>query len=52
LPSLCRLWQQQGKLDLARQHLSEIYAWFSEGFDTPDLKGAHALLRELSPGVD
>ena len=31
----------------ARQMLAEIYGWFTEGFDTPDLKDAAALLREL-----
>ena len=46
--SLCRLWQKQGKGEEARQILAEIYGWFSEGFDTPDLKEAKALLDELS----
>jgi predicted ATPase len=46
--SLCRLWQKQGKRQEARQRLAEIYAWFSEGFDTPDLKEARALLDGLS----
>jgi predicted ATPase len=45
--SLRRLWQQQGKKDRARQMLSEIYNWFTEGFDTADLKEAKALLEEL-----
>jgi predicted ATPase len=45
--SLCRLWQQQGRIDEARQMLAEIYGWFTEGFDTPDLKEAKALLEEL-----
>jgi adenylate cyclase len=45
--SLCRLWQQQGKLEEARQLLTEIYGWFTEGFDTPDLRDARALLEEL-----
>ncbi len=45
--SLRRLWQQQGKKDKARQMLSEIYNWFTEGFDTADLKEAKALLEEL-----
>jgi tetratricopeptide (TPR) repeat protein len=47
--SLCRLWQKQGKVDEARQILAEIYGWFTEGFDTPDLKEAKMLLEELSP---
>ncbi|MFB0534291.1 MAG: hypothetical protein ACETWR_04845 [Anaerolineae bacterium] len=46
--SLCRLWQQQGRMDEARQMLAEIYGWFTEGFDTPDLQEARALLEELS----
>ena len=45
--SLARLWQQQGKTEEARQMLAEIYGWFTEGFDTPDLKDAKALLEEL-----
>ena len=46
--SLCRLWQQQGRLDEAQQMLAEIYGWLTEGFDTPDLQEAKALLEELS----
>ena len=46
--SLARLWQQQGKHHEARNALSEIYGWFTEGFDTVDLKAAKALLEELS----
>ena len=46
--SLCRLWQQQGRMDEARQMLAEIYGWFAEGFDTPDLQEAKALIEELS----
>jgi class 3 adenylate cyclase/predicted ATPase len=46
--SLSRLWQQQGKRDEARQMLTEIYSWFSEGFDTADLQDAKALLEELA----
>ena len=45
--SLARLWQQQGKIAEARQMLAEIYGWFTEGFDTADLKDAKALLDEL-----
>lgn len=45
---LCRLWQRQGKREDARQALAEIYGWFSEGFDSPYLKEAEALLVELS----
>jgi TOMM system kinase/cyclase fusion protein len=46
--SLARLWQQQGKQKEAYQLLSEIYAWFTEGFDTKDLQEAKALLEELT----
>jgi predicted ATPase len=46
--SLSRLWQRQGKRDEARQLLTEIYDWFTEGFDTADLQEAKALLEEFS----
>jgi predicted ATPase len=46
--SLSRLWQQQGKRNAARQVLAEIYGWFTEGFDTPDLQEARALLDALA----
>lgn len=49
--SLCRLWHSrgsQGKKEEARRILADIYGWFSEGFDTLDLKEAQALLEELS----
>jgi predicted ATPase len=46
--SLGRLWQQQGKCAEARQLLAEVYGWFTEGFDTPDLGEAKALLDELA----
>jgi predicted ATPase len=45
--SLSRLWQCQGKRDEARQLLTQIYNWFTEGFDTADPKEAKALLEEL-----
>jgi predicted ATPase len=45
--SLARLWQQQGKEDEARRLLGECYTWFTEGFDTADLKEAKVLLDEL-----
>jgi predicted ATPase len=45
--SLSRLLQKEGKSEQARQLLSEVYNWFTEGFDTPDLKEAKALLEEL-----
>ena len=46
--SLSRIWQQQGKKKEARSLLNGIYAWFSEGFETVDLKEARALLESLS----
>jgi predicted ATPase len=46
--SLSRLWQQQGKRAEARELLAPIYSWFTEGFDTPDLQEAKALLDELA----
>jgi len=42
--SLSRLWQQQGKRDQARQLLTAVYSWFTEGFETPDLQEARAWL--------
>ena len=45
--SLARLMAKQGKRDNARSMLAEIYNWFSEGFDTADLKDANALMEEL-----
>ena len=46
--SLARLWQQQGKTAEAHKLLFEIYHWFTEGFDTKDLREAKILLEELS----
>jgi predicted ATPase len=46
--SLIRLWQQQGKRAEARALLTPIAGWFTEGFDTPDLQGAKALLEVLA----
>jgi serine/threonine protein kinase/predicted ATPase len=46
--SLSRLLRKQDKKPEARQMLAEVYGWFTEGFDTPDLKEAKALLKELS----
>jgi predicted ATPase len=45
--SLSHLWQQQGKHTAARHLLAEVYNWFTEGFDTPDLRQARALLDAL-----
>jgi predicted ATPase len=44
------LWQQQGKTPEARDLLAPVYNWFTEGFDTADLKDAKALLDELLNG--
>jgi predicted ATPase len=46
--SLARLWRDQGKRDEARDLLAPVYGWFTEGFDTLDLKEAKALLEELA----
>ena len=45
---LSRLWQQRGKRADARALLTPIYGWFSEGFDTADLREARALLEALA----
>jgi predicted ATPase len=45
---LARLWRGQGKVQQARELLSPVYEWFTEGFDTRDLKEAKALLEELA----
>ncbi len=46
--SLARLWRDQGKLAEARELLAPVHGWFTEGFDTADLKDAKALLAELA----
>ena len=46
--SLSRLWKHQGKKEEAHRTLTEIYGWFTEGFDTKDLQEAKALLQELA----
>jgi predicted ATPase len=46
--SLARLWRDQGKRDKARELLAPVYGWFTEGFDTRDLKEAKGLLEELA----
>jgi len=45
--SLARLWRDQGKREEARDLLAPVYGWFTEGFDTRDLKEAEMLLEEL-----
>ena len=46
--SLARLWRDQGKVQQARELLAPVYGWFTEGFDTRDLKEAKQLLEELA----
>jgi len=46
--SLARLWAEQGRHSEARDLLAPIYGWFTEGFDTADLKDAKALLDEVT----
>jgi predicted ATPase len=46
--SLARLWRDKGKVQQARELLAPVYGWFTEGFDTRDLKEAKALLKELA----
>ena len=46
--SLSRLWQSQDKRQDARDLLAPVYGWFTEGFDTADLKDAKALLDQLA----
>jgi predicted ATPase len=46
--SLSCLWQRQGKFTKARELLAPLYGWFTEGFDTPDLQDARALLEALA----
>jgi predicted ATPase len=45
--SMARLWRDQGKRDEARELLAPVYNWFTEGFDTRDLKEAKVLLEQL-----
>ena len=45
--SMARLWRDQGKRDAARNLLAPVYGWFTEGFDTLDLRETKALLDEL-----
>ena len=43
-----RFWRDQGKVQQARELLAPVYGWFTEGFDTRDLKEAKELLEQLS----
>jgi len=46
--SLAQLWAEQGRRTEARKLLTPVYGWFTEGFDTADLKDAKVLLHELT----
>jgi predicted ATPase len=46
--SMARIWRDQGKRKEARGLLAPAYGWFTEGFDTPGLKGVEGLLDELA----
>ena len=46
--SLARLWRERGRRGEARELLAPVYAWFTEGFDTADLKDARRLLDEVA----
>jgi predicted ATPase/class 3 adenylate cyclase len=50
--SLARLWRTMGRTEDARTLVQAIYGWFTEGFDTPDLTEARALIEELASGND
>ena len=50
--SLAHLWRDQGKAQQARERLAPVYEWFTEGFDTRDLKDAKALLDLLVREVE
>jgi predicted ATPase len=50
--SLAHLWQHQGKKAEAHKRLSEVYNWFTEGFDTKDLQEVKALLEGVSRTLD
>jgi predicted ATPase len=49
--SLARLRQKQGRQEEAQESLEAVYEWFTEGFETPDLQDAEALLEQLSKGA-
>ena len=49
--SMARLWRDHGKASEARELLAPVYGWFTEGFDTRDLKEARALLDVLEREV-
>jgi predicted ATPase len=47
--SMARLWRDQGKPEQARDLLAPVHGWFTQGFDTHDLKQSKRLLNELAP---
>ena len=49
--SLARLWRDEGRIAEAQQKLEQIYSWFTEGFETSDLKAAKALLEEMQAAL-
>ena len=49
--SMARLWRDQGKREEARELLAPVYGWFTEGFDTRDLREAKALMEQLTPST-
>ena len=49
--SLARLWREQGRLADAHEGLDRVYSWFTEGFDTSDLRTAKTLLEELTAAI-
>ena len=49
--SMARLWRDLGRTQQALELLAPLYGWFTEGFDTRDLKDAKALLEELQRGL-
>jgi predicted ATPase len=48
--SVARLWRDQGKHTEAHRELADVYGWFNEGLDSPDLSGARQLLQQLTAG--
>jgi predicted ATPase len=50
--SLSRLWRAASRRDEARELLAGVYGWFTEGFETRDLKAAAEILDELSRGCE
>ena len=49
---LARLWAQQGRREVGRRRVASLYEWFTEGFETPDLQEAAALLSDAPAAYD